>query len=155
MTVSDLGAVPASAFTYVSQVFFDELDPMQMMHNARYATHVERATTRLYNAQGFRYERDVADNPDQHHAVRRYEAEFFAPVIGEVAMNVMLWVERLGSSSCTYGFACASNERLHASGARTIVKLDPTTWQPVPWTDLFRGRQSLYLRGDAAATAAA
>lgn len=155
MTVTDLSAVPVSAFTYVSQVFFDELDPMQMMHNARYATHVERATTRLYNAQGFRYERDVADNPDQHHAVRRYEAEFFAPVIGEVPLNVMLWVERLGSSSCTYGFACANSQQLHSSGTRTIVKLDPVTWEPVPWTELFRARHRPYLGSDVLAGRAA
>jgi acyl-CoA thioester hydrolase len=137
--------IPPSAFLYRSQVFFDELDPMQMLHNSRYATHVERATTRLYNAQGFRYERDVQDNPDQHHAVRRYEAEFLNPVVGELDMEVSLWVERLGSTSCAYGFACASNRRLHARGARTIVKLDLVTFRPTPWTDLFRERHAPYL----------
>jgi acyl-CoA thioester hydrolase len=134
-------SIPPCAFSYRSTVFFDELDPMQMLHNARYATHVERATTQLYVSQGFRYERDVADNPDQHHAVRHFAIEFFAPVVGEAAMDVSLWVERLGQTSCVYGFACSGDQQqLHAAGTRTIVKLDPVTWRPAGWTELFRDR---------------
>jgi acyl-CoA thioesterase FadM len=41
-------ASPEAVFSYASQVFFDELDPMHMLHNARYAVHVERAISALY-----------------------------------------------------------------------------------------------------------
>ena len=39
-------------FTYLSPVHFDELDPLQMLHNSRFAAHVERAVTAWYAANG-------------------------------------------------------------------------------------------------------
>jgi acyl-CoA thioester hydrolase len=131
-------AVPEAAFSYESLVFFDELDPMKTLHNARYAVHVERATTAFYGSLGFRYEFDDAENPDQVHVVRAFAIQFEAPFRSEGGLTVRLWAERLGTSSCTYGFACASGEALHARGQRTIVKLDPATLRPAPWTEKFR-----------------
>ena len=33
------------SFVYETQVHFDELDPMQMLHNSRFVAHIERAIT--------------------------------------------------------------------------------------------------------------
>jgi acyl-CoA thioesterase FadM len=31
-------------------------------------------------------------------------------------------------------------DRDHATGTRVIVRVDPATFQPVPWSDAFRAR---------------
>lgn len=135
-------------FAHRSFVHFDELDPMHMLHNARLATHVERATIAFYASLGRRWERKVADNPDQFHVVRELRVEFLQPFVGTGEMQVELWVEKLGSTSCVYGFRCASVDGriVHARGRRAIVKLDPETYRPLPWTAEFRDAHARLLR---------
>ena len=127
-------------FTFKSNIFFDELDPMQMLHNSRFPAHVERAITSFYATSGRRWEANVADNPDQFHVVRELRIEYLNPVIGPGTMRIDIWVERLGNTSCTYGFACSNDDGSipYARGERTIVKIDPATKRPAPWTDFFR-----------------
>jgi acyl-CoA thioester hydrolase len=129
-------------FTYLSPVHFDELDPMMMLHNARFAAHVERAVSAWYTEAGGRYTRDPRDNPDQFHVVRDLRVEFLNPVVGPGQMRIDLWVERLGTTSCVYGFLCCTpdGKTPYARGARTIVKIDPSSYRPQPWTDAFRAR---------------
>lgn len=138
-------------FVFQSAVYFDELDPQQLLHNARYAVHVERATSALYGSLGFVWEVDLSKNPDQFHVVREFSCEFLAPFRGTGVLDVGLWVQALGSSSCTYGFECGSIGRrvVLARGRRTIVKLDPTSLRPSPWTDAFRARHASLMAGGA------
>ena len=134
--------------TFESQVFFDELDPMAMLHNARFAAHVERAITSFYLTSGKRWELNVADNPDQFHVVRELRIEYLNPVVGPRNMRIDVWVERLGTTSCTYGFMCRSTDGKvdYARGERTIVKVDPNTHRPAPWTDFFRDHHATLVR---------
>lgn len=127
-------------FTYRQPVYFDDLDALQMLHNARYAVYVERATTAFYESLGKFWEQNVADNPDQFHVVREIHVEFLAPFNGTGELRVGLWLEHLGATSCTYGFRCTSGaaDVVHARGRRTIVRLDPVAFRPTPWTDWFR-----------------
>jgi len=127
-------------FTYLSPVHFDELDPMQMLHNSRFAAHVERAVTAWYSENGGQWELDPAANPDQFHVVRDLHVEFLNPVLGPRTMRIDLWVEHLGTTSCVYGFLCSSadGQTPYARGERTIVKLDPASYRPLPWSDPFR-----------------
>ena len=131
-------------FSYESSVHFDELDPMQMLHNARFAAHVERAISAWYTSIGGRWELRVEDNPDQFHVVRDLHIEYLNPFIGTGTMRIDLWVERLGNTSCSYGFVCSSIDGrvAYARGERTIVKVDPQSFRPAPWTDRFRERLS-------------
>ncbi|MBW3564858.1 MAG: acyl-CoA thioesterase [Acidobacteria bacterium] len=126
-------------FSTSSLVHFDELDPFQMLHNSRYAAHVERATVELFRSLGYTWKRDSSENPDQMHVVRDFRIEFLSPA-GPGAMEIRLWVERLGTTSCVYGFGCysADGRTLHARGTRAIVKLDPDTRTPIPWSESFR-----------------
>ena len=127
------------AFVYRSEVHFDELDAMKMLHNSRFLTHVERATGAWYAKLGHKWELNPADNPDQFHVVREFCIEFLSPVMGIGVLDVALWVERLGNTSCRYGFRLLSEHGIeHARGTRTIVKLDPATRKPSPWTEGFR-----------------
>jgi acyl-CoA thioester hydrolase len=126
-------------FTYRSFVHFDELDPMQLLHNSRYAVHVERATSAFFGSFGRKWEADVQRNTDQFHAVREFHIEFLSPFDRPGELVVELWVERLGITSVTYGFRIVHGaaQRVVAEGRRAVVKLDPTTFQPTPWTDEF------------------
>ena len=127
-------------FTFKSHVYFDELDPMQMLHNARFAAHVERAVTSWYAMSGKKWESNVADNPDQFHVVRELRIEYLNPVIGPGPLRIDIWVQHLGNTSCRYGFRCASEDGRvdYARGERTIVKIDPATKRPAAWTEFFR-----------------
>ena len=138
----DLDLTLNPKFTYTSSVHWDELDSLGMLHNSRFAAHVERAIISWYYAQGGRWEANVEDNPDQHHVVRSMTIEFLAPVTSPGTMHIDIWVERLGTTSCTYGFSCSSTDGMitHARGERTIIRLDPHSKRPTPWTGLFRTR---------------
>lgn len=141
-------AFSISRFTHLSPVHFDELDAMSMLHNARYALHVERAIAAWYLAQGRNFELDVDANPDQFHVVRDFHIEFLVPFRGLGNLRIDLWVEKLGETSCVYGFLCSSEDGTvgHARGDRTIVKLDPKSFRPKPWSDFFRDRHQLLVR---------
>jgi acyl-CoA thioester hydrolase len=127
-------------FTWLSPIHFDELDPMHMLHNSRFPLHVERATSAWYFANGGVFQRDPADNPDQFHVVRDLRIEYLNPVLGPGDMRIDLWVEHLGSTSCSYGFLCSSQDGKlpYARGRRTIVKVDPRSHRPAVWSDAFR-----------------
>lgn len=127
-------------FVYHSLVHFDELDPMQMLHNSRFSIHIERAITAWYLSTGKKWEPRIDDNPDQFHVVRELRIEYLSPVIGPRSIRIDVWVERLGTTSCVYGFLCSSEDGLvpYARGERTIVKIDPVSHRPAPWTDFFR-----------------
>jgi acyl-CoA thioester hydrolase len=140
-------------FTYRQPIYFDDLDALQMLHNARYAVYVERATTAFYESLGKVWEQDVTNNPDQFHVVREFQVEFLAPFKGTEEMRVSLWLEHLGATSCTYGFHCVSGAAgiVHARGRRTIVRLDPGSFRPTRWTDWFRAaHEQLAQAADAA-----
>lgn len=135
-------------FTYLSQVHFDELDPMSILHNSRFAAHVERAVSHWYAAEGYQWELNADDNPDQFHVVRDLRIEYLNPVVGPKKMRIDVWVEHLGTTSCVYGFLCSSEDGSvpYARGERTIVKVDRHSYRPMPWTDGFRQRASELLK---------
>ena len=135
-------------FVYHSMVHFDELDPMQMLHNARFAMHVERAIAAYYLSAGGRWELRIEDNPDQFHVVRDFRIEFLSPVLGPGPMRIDVWVEHLGNTSCVYGFLCSSidGNTAFARGERTIVKIDPLSRRPAAWTARFREKHEMLLK---------
>jgi acyl-CoA thioester hydrolase len=128
-----------SLYTLRSTVWFDELDMVGVLHNARYAIHVERAMTSWYHSLT-----DV-DPSDALVVVKQYEIEFIAPFTterGELVVEVTL--ERRGRTSAVFGFRCLSYpqgedgpEVLHARGTRAIVKVSPGDLRPAPWSDGF------------------
>jgi acyl-CoA thioester hydrolase len=141
-------SAPQTAFLYPSTVHWDELDAIGVLHNSRFAAHIERAVIAWYNASGRRWEREVSLNPDQFHVVREFHIEFLSPVNSPGTMQIEIWVERLGETSCVYGFLCSSEDgsRPYARGTRSVVKLDPASFRPSRWTDFFRDRHRQLLR---------
>jgi acyl-CoA thioester hydrolase len=115
-------------------VHFDDLDAMGIVHNARYAVLLERALTAYWAPRGHSFENGRPTSSDVVHAVAEFTIRYLAPIRDTGPVDVHFWVERLGETSVVYGFRFASGETVHAEGRRTIVKLDPTTLRPAPWS---------------------
>ena len=126
-------------------VYFDDLDAFHMLHNARYVLLFERTIGAFWDELKARGKLDP-DSPDHHQFVRANHIEYVRPVLGTGALRVRVWVEKLGNSSLTFGLrALARDEDVdHAFGSRTMVKVDPKTLRPAPWTDEMRAALAEY-----------
>lgn len=127
-------------FVWRTQVFFDDLDAMGMLHNAAYFLLIERAGSAFFEAHGWKFETDPALNPDQHYVVREQSVRYLAPIVGPGEVTVEMWLSRLGRTSATFGFEIGSQDgqRIHARAERVHVKLDSATLRPAPWSDRLR-----------------
>jgi acyl-CoA thioester hydrolase len=126
-------------FRWLSPVFFDELDLNGALHNARFAVHVERAQSALFEELGKGWTRLADRDPDLRYVVRELHMEFLAPLESPGALLVELTAGGLGRTSATYLFRCAdpADDRTLARGHRVIVKIDEDG-QPVPWSPWYR-----------------
>ena len=122
------------SFVWQSPVFFDELDLNGTLHNSRFAVHVERAQSALFEQLGKQWAAYDDRDPDLHYVVRELHVEFLAPMSSPGLMPVELTAEHLGNTSARYGFRCGD----YARGHRVIVKLDRETGRPAPWSDWYR-----------------
>lgn len=128
-----------AAFSWLSPVFFDELDLNGALHNSRFAVHVERAQSALFERLGKGWTRLADRDPDLRYVVRELHLEFLAPLDSPGAIRVELTAAHLGQTSATYGFLCTdpSGNRTLARGHRVIVKIDETG-SPAPWSPWYR-----------------
>ncbi|NKQ26162.1 acyl-CoA thioesterase [Streptomyces galbus] len=128
-------------------VHFDDLDALGLLHNARYPLLVERAWTQLWQQHGVRFEGDWAAAGDACNAVKELRVTYEAPVTRPGTYAVHLWLDRLGTTGLTYGFrfCSADGATTYARGTRVLVRLDPHTLRPAPWSDTLRsaGRELL------------
>ena len=112
-------------------VHFDDLDMMGIMHNARYAVLIERAIAAYWIRLGFPF-----DSSKGLLAVAEFSITYRVPVTRIGPLGVEFWVERLGTSSCVYGYRVVSpDDTVHAFGRRVMINLDPTSRRPAPWPD--------------------
>jgi len=120
-------------------VYFDDLDPFHILHNARYILLFERAIGSFWQVLGWGGPLDAQSNPDQFHLVRTNNIEYLRPVEGVGKVRVRVWVEKLGRTSLTFGLRCLPMDQDidHARGTRVIVRVDPQSRRPVPWTEDF------------------
>lgn len=121
----------------VHGVYFDDLDPFGVLHNARYVLLFERTLGSFWMHMGLG---QFQDRADRFHFVRANTIEYLSPVMGAGQVRVRVQVQRLGDSSLTFGFKVLplDEDREHARGTRTVVRVDPETWRPTPWTAEFR-----------------
>jgi acyl-CoA thioester hydrolase len=122
------------SFSWDSPVFFDELDLNGTLHNSRFAVHVERAQSALFEELGKGWTRYADRDPDLHYVVRVLHVEFLAAFTAPGPLRVELTANRIGTTSAEFGFRCGT----YARGYRVVVKIDPATGQPVPWSDWYR-----------------
>ena len=142
MGPSGRGVAVTVCFTFDSPVFFDEMDALGVMHNSRFAVHIERAQSALFEHLGYGWTALSERHEDINYVVRDISLGFTAPVSSPGLMRVEVSAERLGRTSATWGYRCAvagpdGAEVQVAEGTRVVVKVDGSG-TPVPWTDSFR-----------------
>jgi acyl-CoA thioester hydrolase len=130
----------SSPYRSTQRVYFDDLDALNILHNVRFVLFMERARGELFQALGFRWEDDFARNPDKFHVVAAHEVEYLAPVRGEGDLVVELTPTHLGKTSLVIGASVKGRhgDLVHATGKTRLVRLDPQTFRPAPWSDAFR-----------------
>lgn len=126
------------------RVYFDDLDALNILHNMRFLLFMERARGELLQSLGFRWQDDLADNPDKYHVVAAHEIEYLAPVRGEGELSVEIWPTHLGTTSLVIAARVLPRHgsTLHARATTRLVRLDPDTNRPAPWSDTFRSRMA-------------
>lgn len=136
----------------VMGVYFDDLDPYRILHNARYVLLFERTLGSFWMELGLGAFQDPA-HPDSFHFVRKNEIEYLSPVRGVGSVRVRVWIEALGRTSLTFGLQMMpmDTDLVYARGARTIVRIDPDSQRPTPWTDTFRAHIAPWLAQSGAA----
>ncbi|MEV4757571.1 hotdog domain-containing protein [Micromonospora sp. NPDC049559] len=122
-----------------AQVNWDELDAFGMLHHSRYATLLERALAAYWIRRGYAVD-SVEEAPDSFHVVRELLVTYHLPIRRAGERLVHFWLNSVGRTSAEYGFRILSADgaTVHAEGRRVIVRLDPATLRPAPWTDGIR-----------------
>lgn len=129
-----------SAFTYHSEVYFDELDGLGVLHHTRYFLHLERAQQKFFEhllgVDDFNADRDE----DIYVVVHSLESRFRQPVRNPGTIVIEYAIERIRSCGVTMAFEIRDpkTEIVYCDGTRTVCKLSGKTHQPTPWTDAFR-----------------
>jgi acyl-CoA thioester hydrolase len=133
-------------------IHFDDLDAMGLVHNGRYAVLLERALTPYWSARGHSFAGGRATSPDTFHAVREFSISYLRPIRGTGEIAVHFWLEHFGETSGEYRFRflSADGRTVHAEGRRLIIRLDPESLRPAPWTDAGREVAATLLRPGAA-----
>ncbi len=127
-------------------VYFDDLDPFQILHNARYIVLFERTLGSFWEAVGLGHF-DLEGHTDHLHLVAHNSVDYLRPVRGVGRVRVRIAVEKLGRTSLTFRFNLMPMDRDvdHARGRRVVVHVDPETHSPSPWSADFRGRLEPWL----------
>ena len=129
-----------TGYTHLAEVHFDELDPMGLLHNSRYSLLFERALTAFWAGHGHSFVEGRPSTPDAFNVVRSASITYHRPVRGVGEVTVHIWLDHLGESSGDYRFQLTSVDGsvLYAEGNRVVVKLDPATLRPTPWSEASR-----------------
>ena len=127
-------------------IYFDDLDAFQILHNARYLLLIERTIGDFWRVMGWGGPLKARRHPDQYHLVRVNHFEYHRAVhdVGEVRVRV--WIRRMGRTSLTFAFRLLPRDEDtdFATGYRVLVRVDPDSRAPVPWSDEFRERLAPY-----------
>jgi len=128
----------------VMGVYFDDLDSYKILHNARYLLLFERTLGSFWEhleLGGLQVDRDL------FHLVRANHIEYLQPVRGTGKVRVRVWIERMGTTSLTFGFRMMplTADVDYALGSRTVVCVDPDTYCASTWSDTFRDILAPYL----------
>jgi acyl-CoA thioester hydrolase len=120
----------------VLPVHFDDLDPMGMVHNSRYALLIERALATFWRCHGHIFRDGRPTTPDAFNVVKEFSIGYRAPIRRTGDICVHFWLEHMGRSCAVYNFRLLSSDgtTVFAEGSRVVIKLDRETGRPSPWT---------------------
>lgn len=121
----------------VMGVYFDDLDPFEILHNARYLLLFERTLGSLWEEMGFGA---LQGSAQAMHLVRANSIAYHRPIRGTGKVRVRVWIQELGRTSLTFGFSVMpiDEDVDAATGERVVVHVERGTWAPTPWGEDFR-----------------
>ena len=127
-------------FRSIQRVYFDDLDALNILHNVRFLLFMERARGELFNTLGFHWEDSLEKNPDKWQVIAEHSIRYLAPVRGEGEIVIELRITKLGTSSMIVDakVRSAHGNVVYAEGKTRMVRLDPTTNRPCPWSERMR-----------------
>ena len=136
----------ASTFTYQSEVYFDELDGLGLLHHTRYLLHLERAQQKFFEKLLGVPDFDVDRDEDIYVVVHSLDARFREVLSKPGKIAIDYTIQRIRNSGVTMAFQIRSPEsgRVYCDGTRTVCKLSGETHQPAAWTDAFRQAMEAY-----------
>lgn len=139
----------AKTFIYESQVFFDELDALGVLHHTRYLLHLERAQQKFFEHLLGVDDFDVERDEDIYVVVHSLESRFREPFRTPGPIVVEYSIERIRSGGVTMRYLIRDPEGLHVycDGTRTVCKLSAETHQPAPWSEPFRAAMKAFQDG--------
>lgn len=133
-------------YIYQSEVYFDELDALGVLHHTRYLLHLERAQQKFFEhllgVDGFNIERDEDIYVVVHSIESRFREPFRKP--GPIVIDYGIDRIRSGGVTMDYLIRDFGGERVYCEGKRTVCKLSAETHQPTPWTEAFRDAMEAY-----------
>ncbi|ELY61618.1 acyl-CoA thioesterase [Natronolimnohabitans innermongolicus] len=109
----------SDSFTVTVPVRYRDLDPLDHVNHAVYASYLETARTD--------YLEEVVDveAADINFVIANLEIDYRRPIISGDEPEVALWVSRLGDSSCTMEYEIRVDETVAATAETTMVHVDP------------------------------
>ncbi|MFC6768975.1 acyl-CoA thioesterase [Natrinema soli] len=121
-------------FTVDVPVRFRDLDPMNHVNHAVYASYLEAARTT--------YLEDVAgiESEEISFVIVDLQISYERPITKGDEPTVALSVTRLGDSSCTMSYEIRVDGDVAATAETTIVHIDPDTERPSPIPDAMAQR---------------
>ncbi|PCR89549.1 acyl-CoA thioesterase [Natrinema ejinorense] len=124
----------SAEFTVDVPVRFRDLDPMNHVNHAVYASYLEAGRTA--------YLRDVAGLAEEEisFVIVSLEISYERPITKGDDPTVALSVTRLGDSSCTMDYEVRVDGDVAATAETTIVHIDPETERPSPIPDAMAQR---------------
>lgn len=135
------------SFIYHSQVYFDELDALGVLHHTRYLLHLERAQQKFFEhllgVDDFNADRDEDIYVVVHSLESRFRETLTKP--GPIVVEYQIDRIRSGGVTMRYAIRDLAGERIFCDGKRTVCKLSAQTHQPTVWTEPFRQAMEAYL----------
>jgi len=130
----------AMPYRSIQRVYFDDLDALNILHNMRFLLFIERARGELLQKLGFHWQDSFETHPDKYHVIAHHTIDYLAPVRGEGELSVEVWPTRLGTTSLIIDAAVKAlhGNTEHARATTRLVRLDPETDRPCPWSQRMR-----------------
>ena len=127
---------------------FDDLDPMGMIHNARYALLIERALATFWKLHGHTFRDGRPTTADAFNVVKEFTISYRAPIRGPGDVVVHFWLEHMGTSCAVYTFCLLSSDHTLFLSTCKLTGTLPLTWTPEPPVKASGGgdRTTRYLR---------
>ncbi|HAV13248.1 MAG TPA: hypothetical protein DCX06_07140 [Opitutae bacterium] len=140
----------SKTFTYHSNVYFDELDGLGLLHHTRYLLHLERAQQKFFEQLLGVDDFDADRDEDIYVVVHSLTSRFRQPVSkpGQIVVDYTIQRIRNGGVTMAYRIRCAKGDTLYCDGERTVCKLSAKTHRPAPWSEPFRKALEAFQKND-------